>query len=179
MKKNSKRIFSGKNELTRKIPIPCKVCGILFSGRSYKRRNCDEHYQQKRPEVEAERIRLLKIAKTGKKRAPFSREWLQHLSDSAQHGSKSKNWKGGVTPVNERIRKSAEYVWWRKAVFERDNHTCQMCGKRGGNMHADHIKPFALNPGLRFELSNGRTLCVPCHRETPTYGRQAIYYATK
>lgn len=61
---------------------------------------------------------------------------------------------------------------WRKAIFERDNYTCQLCGLRGGPLHADHIKPYAAYPELRWELSNGRTLCVPCHKKTPTYGRK-------
>ncbi len=76
----------------------------------------------------------------------------------------------GITPINERIRRSPEYKNWRKKVFERDDYTCQECGKRGGNLHADHIKPFALHVELRFELSNGRTLCIPCHRKTKSYG---------
>lgn len=59
---------------------------------------------------------------------------------------------------------------WRKAVYERDNYTCQLCGVRGGRLNADHIKPYALYPDLRLRLSNGRTLCVPCHKTTNTYG---------
>ena len=45
----------------------------------------------------------------------------------------------------------------------------QGCGKRAGELHTNHIKPFAIFPELRFELANGRTLSVPCHKKTPTY----------
>lgn len=91
------------------------------------------------------------------------------------------NWQGGKTPENKRRRNLAELRAWRKAVFERDNYTCQICGARNGNgqnvvLNADHIKPWSLYPELRLELSNGRTLCLPCHRETDTYmGRMYSY----
>ena len=87
-----------------------------------------------------------------------------------KRGPLARNWRGGVTPINMLIRSSSEMKAWRVAVFERDNYTCQLCFKRGGiKLHADHIKPFARFPELRFELSNGRTLCKPCHQTTPTY----------
>ena len=82
------------------------------------------------------------------------------------------NWKGGITPLNKRIRRSAEFSQWRKLVFERDDFTCQLCGQRGGELHPDHIKQFAYHPDLRFELSNGRTLCKTCHIKTPTWGNR-------
>jgi 5-methylcytosine-specific restriction endonuclease McrA len=88
-----------------------------------------------------------------------SKEWRLGTS-----GEKHWNWKGGITPINHKIRTSFEYKLWRKAVFERDNYTCKFCGTRGGIIHADHIKPFALFPELRFAIDNGRTLCKPCHQ---------------
>lgn len=78
--------------------------------------------------------------------------------------------KNCVTPENKRIRRSKEFANWRKAVFERDDYTCQFCGARGTELHPDHIKQFAYYPELRFDLDNGRTLCAPCHRATPTWG---------
>jgi hypothetical protein len=52
---------------------------------------------------------------------------------------------------------------WRWLVFERDGFTCLRCGEVGGSLEAHHVKGWAAFPELRFELSNGRTLCVRCH----------------
>lgn len=99
----------------------------------------------------------------------------RHKISESRKGKKSPNWKGGITPVNNKIRKSFEYKLWRESVFERDDWTCVFCGERSGKgnpvvLNADHIKPFALFPELRFAIDNGRTLCIDCHRKTDTYG---------
>jgi len=91
-------------------------------------------------------------------------------------GEKNGFWKGGVTPIHTKIRMSLEYKLWRQAVFQRDNYTCIWCGQKGGNLEADHIKPFALFPELRFAIDNGRTLCKACHRQTDTWGRKMFNY---
>lgn len=52
---------------------------------------------------------------------------------------------------------------WRKAVFERDNYTCQDCGATDVLLCGHHIKPFVLYPALRYDVSNGVALCYPCH----------------
>lgn len=75
------------------------------------------------------------------------------------------NWKGGVSTEAKLIRNGSEIKEWRKAVFERDSYTCQHCQQLGGKLHAHHIKPFAKFPGLRFDVSNGLTLCEQCHRQ--------------
>lgn len=90
-------------------------------------------------------------------------------------GKNHYNWKGGITKERVKIWWSQEYKIWRKAVFERDNYTCVWCGARNGNgkdifLEADHIKPFAEYPELRFVVDNGRTLCRSCHKKTDTYG---------
>lgn len=90
-------------------------------------------------------------------------------------GSKSHFWRGGICKENVRIRQSLEYKIWRKKIFERDNYTCVLCGARNKKgkrviLHPDHIKKFSDYPKLRFDINNGRTLCVDCHRKTDTYG---------
>lgn len=81
-------------------------------------------------------------------------------------GELSHRWKGGITPKNKLIRASSEYVSWRNEVFMRDDYTCQHCFKRGGNLEAHHIKPFAYYPELRLNVDNGLTLCNGCHNKT-------------
>ena len=76
---------------------------------------------------------------------------------------KHNGWKGGLSSLNEQIRKSIEYRLWREAVLKRDNWTCIWCFKKGGKIEADHIQEFAKYPELRFAIDNGRTLCKPCH----------------
>lgn len=96
-------------------------------------------------------------------------------------GEKNPMWDGGTTKERKRIQNSKEYKLIRKACFERDNFTCLWCGIRSGNgkriiLNADHIKPFADYPELRFALDNLRTLCIDCHRKTDTYGTRIKQY---
>lgn len=84
-------------------------------------------------------------------------------------GHKHWNWQGGITVEQKRRRNALEYKLWREAVFTRDDFVCQICKKRGGELQADHIKPFAYYPELRLSIDNGRTLCVQCHRQTDTF----------
>jgi hypothetical protein len=99
-------------------------------------------------------------------------------SVTSRNGPANPNWKGGITPESRRLRQSDAYKAWRTAVFQRDNFTCVCCGQYGGNLHAHHIKPWSTHPRLRFEVANGQTLCVSCHKETDTFlakGRRKIH----
>ncbi len=85
-------------------------------------------------------------------------------------GEKNPNWKGGITSKNKLIRNSEQYKIWRIKVFLRDIFTCQECGINRIHLQAHHIKSFAEHPELRFDVSNGLTLCKPCHRKTKNFG---------
>ena len=138
-----------------------KACGGFYKGHP--------NYMIKQSLETREKMRLFR---TGKK---ASLETRKKISESRM-GEKNPMWKNNATERNYGIRNTEDYRKWRKAVFERDNYTCQLCGFTGKNsyqeivIHADHIQPLAYFPEFRFELSNGRTLCVWCHRQTDTWG---------
>ena len=117
----------------------------------------------------------VKISQAG--RRPCSEETRRKLS--LIRGDQRVTWRGGITSARRAARKTLDYNLWREAVFKRDNWTCQECGQWGGKLQADHIKPFCLFPELRLEVSNGRTLCLACHRKTDTWGVKALRFIDK
>jgi len=83
-------------------------------------------------------------------------------------GDKSNFWKGGKMKdyiETEQIRKSLEYKLWRKAVFERDDFTCQKTGVSGCKLNAHHINNFADFTELRVAIDNGVTLSEVAHKK--------------
>jgi hypothetical protein len=106
---------------------------------------------------------------------PHTQEAKDKISKSSigkNVGIKNGNWKGGTSRIYKNGYYSSEYINWRKNVFERDNYTCQKCGK-AEYVTAHHIKSFAKYPELRFEISNGITLCQECHSLTDNYKGRA------
>ena len=105
---------------------------------------------------------------------------MSHLTDASAirdraikksasyQGVSVEEWNGFLTPGQTRIRNSEQYSNWRRAVFARDNYTCQCCGARSKSghpviLHAHHLESFAHNEYLRFDINNGITLCYDCH----------------
>jgi len=80
-------------------------------------------------------------------------------------------WKGN-SEERKHLMAQIEYKIWRSNVFSRDNWTCQTCGRRGIYLEAHHIKSWQKYPELRFEVSNGVTLCKECHNLTKSNRRR-------
>lgn len=91
-------------------------------------------------------------------------------------GSNNYHWKGGSDNPIKKLRGSFEYKKWRMEVYRRDYWTCQICRIKGKKIWADHIKPFSLFPEFRFDINNGRTLCIDCALKLPTHGSRIYNY---
>jgi len=66
-----------------------------------------------------------------------------------------------------RIRNQRRHRKWSHAVRERDKHICTKCGITNVPLEAHHVISLkeCLNSELAFDVSNGITLCIPCHRK--------------
>ena len=130
-----------------------------------------------------------------------SLETKQKMSESQKKRvltGKHNNYKGGITPINIRVRASIEMNLWRKAIFVRDNWTCRICGKVGCKLHPHHIVNFAsiineiryaykdglvtydraIKYDFLWDSDNGITLCKECHKKTDTFLKVNTYQIT-
>ena len=70
--------------------------------------------------------------------------------------------------------KSPAYANFKKEVKKRDERKCQgpAC-KSNKALEVHHIRKWADFPSLRFDISNGITLCKKCHKRVT--GNEEIY----
>jgi len=83
----------------------------------------------------------------------------------------------GRTPLNKQVRQCPKYKAWRHSIFQRDEFTCKMCGKKGGYLEVDHYPVMFASIMRRYNIrtykdamncealwnASGRTLCIKCH----------------
>lgn len=79
-------------------------------------------------------------------------------------GKNNPNWNKNLTNKERLIRRNViTNELWIKNIFRRDNYTCQSCFQRGNKLVAHHLEGYHWCKELRFEESNGVTLCEKCH----------------
>lgn len=145
----------------------CAICTQSFKVDQYRHRaktcsmECNKLYRK----TSEFRLRISDI-----QRAKISQEWLS-LTEN-------------IKKFRNLLRRCSKYQMWREEIFKRDNFTCCVCYSRGGKLQADHIDPFiailvrndvqsyeeALKCRELWDIRNGRTLCIPCHQKTPSFG---------
>lgn len=152
----------GKDNASWKGGLPkCRVCGKQQTVRHSPR--CRECASQDKAYREKQRLNML--------------------------GSKAPAWKGGITPLTHTIRELSESRQWIKDVLAKSNYKCVDCGA-GGYLEAHHIIQFsvifqkflrtynqfspiedketlarlATSYGPFFDVSNGKALCLKCHK---------------
>lgn len=109
-----------------------------------------------------DKIRAARIADGHVPYLKDGKHWLKH------DGAVSPAWKGGITPERQSFYATPEWADAVKAVWKRDNATCQKCGKHHneaknrGTFHIHHIVSFMVKE-LRSEPSNLVLLCKECH----------------
>lgn len=96
-------------------------------------------------------------------------------SSCRQHGITIEDFKGFSTTEQHMARNNTYYKEWKRKIFERDDYTCQCCGKRGGNLNAHHLYNFSEYKDLRYDINNGITLCEKCHLINYPGSFHAIY----
>lgn len=72
-------------------------------------------------------------------------------------GEQHPRWTGG------KRKRPSEQSAWAERVISRDKATCRTCGATGVELHAHHVKSYRDHPELRWQVSNGITLCARCH----------------
>lgn len=143
----------------------------------------------------AEMREKLRVANTGKKITEKQKQALSKGRAKSywkgkkrpeMSGENNPEWKGGRISLKNKIRKLPEYNEWRLAIFKRDGFKCVLCGSTG-RLQVDHYpKTFAsiikekginsmddaLKCGELWNKKDNRTLCLECHKKTPTYLRR-------
>jgi 5-methylcytosine-specific restriction endonuclease McrA len=103
-----------------------------------------------------------KISKSRKGKTAWNKGLIAKIDDRIPSKERNGNWNGGITSENRKQRIKFRKTIQNK-VLERDNYTCQICGKRGCKLQVDHIQPWSEFIEGRFDIDNCRTLCMDCH----------------
>lgn len=115
------------------------------------------------------------------KRSKSMKKWIKNNPEKAKErgkkirGNNHYNWKGGISNINQAIRRMTEYRKWSKNIKLRDKK-CIKCNSII-LLEANHIKPLseiilefninccedARKCNILWDINNGITLCKICH----------------
>lgn len=163
----------------------CVHCNTSFECASHStRRFCSDDCRYRTPEMREKKRKIALTLWDTPETAQKLREGIKTRSQNPQwmnapHFQKGENHPRFTGAKVKRRESMSQYAYkkWRTDVFKRDNFTCQKCGQKGGYLNAHHIQQWANFPELRFELSNGITLCESCHDKEHGFNRKKKTYS--
>lgn len=160
-------------------PKGTKSCGCLIGQATGKKlakpkvqlncENCHQQFFVHQSEVKARKCcsRKCRYQYMRANKAPNAGggEWMK--------GSKNINWRDGKSKERhaQRDADGAELRRWRRQIYYNNSYMCQRCKTppiKSRQLVAHHIAPWSFFPELRFEINNGITLCIQCHKALHT-----------
>jgi len=97
----------------------------------------------------------------------------KHTSPKTEFKKEQIPWNKGIyKDIN--ARNGSRHKKWRLDILQRDGNKCTECGSLK-RLQAHHIVPWEENESLRFDVNNGKTLCIVCHAKLEGFkkGQQA------
>jgi len=171
----------------------CRKCSSHYKLYKHKKEECEMDYIFCRKEKHGQIHRgfykkcencgdlfFVRIMELQENRGRYcSRKCKGKIQSKIYIGEHGNNWKGGITTLTTAFRNSQEYADWRISCMARDDFTCQECGKNGVMLNVHHTKSVKdifeeydiktrddyMNCEELWNLNNGITLCVDCHKE--------------
>lgn len=171
-----------KKETTKYLTKECSICKTKFKRKeSYFRNKSSKNYycsvHCKNEKLKKKRGGFTPIEKTcetcnklflitsrNSRRTKYCSEECKEKG--FPKGKEHKNFKEELPrDYRSKHRLFHENTVWRKKVFERDLFTCQVCNKKGVKLQAHHLENYSSNKEKRFDIKNGVTLCIDCHKQ--------------
>ncbi len=161
---------------------------ITYTNTIRKQKYCSRHCYHSFYKGKKQKGKRLLSTRKAQRRAVWLRKndpivrakWLARMKE-VQTGERNSVWIKDRRKVNRRRNiYSYRYKMWIRSVYVRDGFKCMVGDKNcKGRIEAHHIHPWRTHRNLRFQISNGITLCHLHHpRKRSEESRMAPFFHT-
>ena len=157
-----------------KTNMICKTCKKEYSGRGKSFCSYTCYYESLKGKAISKETRV-KIGNAHKGRPSI----FKGIKRPYMIGDKNHNWVSDRSLLKKDNRRNdSAYKEWRKNVYFRDNFKCKIANTDcSGKIEAHHILGWKHYPELRYNVSNGITLCHNHHpRKKADESRMSEYF---